>query len=217
MDAPPDDRLAEYRALRDKIDAFADGVGARRAADLSCRAGCAACCHVPAQLAVSAVESASIARHLADLPAAERDALRHRAAVVQDTARDTVQDARPATEPPPCVMLRGDDTCAIYAARPLVCRTQGLPLRYPEDTIPIAAIMARLPAARGALTWCPLNFTAQPPGAADALDAERADALLALVNQRYVNEDPGSARLSPEERRRAAVARHSLAALAADL
>lgn len=214
MDAPPHDRLAEYRALRDKIDAFADGVGTRRAADLSCRAGCAACCHVPAPLEVSAVESASIARHLAELPAAERAALRRRAALARD-AQDAAQDAPAEAAPSPCVMLRDDDTCAIYAARPLVCRTQGLPLRYPEDTIPIAAIMARLPAARGALTWCPLNFTAQPPGAADALDAERADALLALVNQRYVNEDPGSARLSPEERRQAAVARHSLSALAA--
>jgi uncharacterized protein len=176
----PPDSLAEYRALRSKVDAFAAAVHTRRAADLACRRGCAGCCHV--ELTVSSVEAAAIAEHFDTLPEAARTRLRARSAAA----------APPAPVTPRCVMLDEQDQCAIYAARPLICRTQGLPLSYPRDLVPAEAVLGRL-ARRGdatqderALTCCPLNFTARPPQAADVLDAERVDALLALVNQRYV-------------------------------
>jgi Fe-S-cluster containining protein len=164
--------LTEYLALRDRVDAFADGVQQRRAADMQCRRGCAGCCH--AELAVCAVEAAAIRAQVGALDEPARAALRARAAV--DTAE------------PRCVMLGADDACAIYAARPLVCRSQGLPLRYPAELIPEQSVRAR--AGAGAVTWCPLNFTAakeRPPAAADVLDAERVDQTLALINRRYAD------------------------------
>lgn len=202
----PGEALAEYHALRDKIDAFARGVHDRCGDALSCRAGCAGCCRVPQQLAVSPVEAAAIAGHLRTLPEAARAAIADRA-----RAEPTETTGEPGLRR--CVMLEADETCAIYPARPLVCRTQGLPLRYPEAIIPTEAVMARLPAGRGVLTWCPLNFTEQTPAATDALDAARADELLALVNQRFVNALPGSTRLSEQARREAAMARSSLVEL----
>src|SRR5690606_40032776 len=82
------------------------------------------------------------------------------------------------------VILEVNGRCAIYDARPLVCRTQGHALRYPPGFVPQEAIGLDL-GPQGAATWCPLNFAERPPAAADVLDAERIDRLLAVMNQRF--------------------------------
>ncbi len=153
---------SEYDALRAKVDGFAEAVAARRG-DLTCRAGCSACCQV--ELEVSEVEAAPIERALRALSPAARARLAER--VPRAGA---------------CVMLEPDGRCAIYPARPLVCRTQGLPLRYPAGTLPTDAAQGRVPG--GDVTWCPLNFRDGPPAPEDVLDAERVDVMLALVNRR---------------------------------
>lgn len=165
----------EYVALRTKIDTFSDEVTARRAADLSCRAGCAGCCHV--ELTVSAVEAAAIVEHLAALPATERARLRPAGNV----------DPSSVT-PPRCAMLRDDDTCAIYPVRPLVCRSQGLPLLYPAELVPEAARRG-LAADGRAVTCCPLNFqdAGRPPRREDVLDAERVDVMIGLINRQFAD------------------------------
>ncbi|UJR82022.1 YkgJ family cysteine cluster protein [Sandaracinus amylolyticus] len=164
------DPLAAHRALVAKVDAFEGAVRARRDASMACRAGCSACCH--AELSVCDVEAALVREGLAVLDDAARAHIAERV---------DVHDGR-------CVMLDHEGRCAIYDARPLVCRTQGLPLRYPDGVIPEAAIMARGKGANGgALTWCPLNFQGDDhaPRAEDVLDAERVDAMLALSNREH--------------------------------
>lgn len=156
----------EYAALREKVDAFTRETEARRHADLACRAGCAACCHV--SLEVSDVEAAAVREAVLALDEAARARLAERA-------------SRDREEGGPCVMLE-DERCVIYAARPLVCRTQGHALRYPSGTLPRGA--ARATSGAGDVTWCPLNYSERAPSAADVLDAERVDVLLALVNRR---------------------------------
>lgn len=167
---PPGDPALDpdYLAVRAKVDAFVSIVSERRAADLACRRGCSGCCQV--QLSVSAVEAQALRAALLSLPSEARERLHARAA----------QDPSPVG---PCVMLEEDGACAVYAARPLVCRTQGLPLRYPAGLVPPAAVLLKV--ASGAVTCCPLNFTSGRPAAADILDAERVDQLLALVNRRH--------------------------------
>ncbi|AKF05353.1 YkgJ family cysteine cluster protein [Sandaracinus amylolyticus] len=165
------DPLAAHRALVAKVDTFEAAVRARRDASMACRAGCSACCHT--ELSVCDVEAALVRDGLAVLDAAGR---------ARVASRADVHDGR-------CVMLDDEGRCAIYDARPLVCRTQGLPLRYPDGVIPEAAIMARGKGPRGgALTWCPLNFQGEDhaPRAEDVLDAERVDAMLALSNREHV-------------------------------
>jgi hypothetical protein len=174
MPTPHQNQLApppEYAALRDKVDAFSDDVMRRRAAELTCRSGCAGCCHV--ELSVNAVEAAAVRDQLRHLPAAERESLRDRL-------------TRPAGAAVRCVMLRDDDTCAIYAARPLVCRSQGLPLLYPAEFVPEAARRGLSSDGR-ALAICPLNFTRPdaPPGRQDILDAERVDVALSLITRQF--------------------------------
>jgi len=155
----------EYLALVAKVDAFAQAVAARRAEDVRCRAGCSACCEV--ELSVCGVEAARIAHALVCLDGPTR-------------ARIGARAGRRGR----CVMLEDDGRCAVYEARPLVCRTQGLPLAYPEGTLPVATVRARGGADRE-ITFCPLNFEARGPDAADVLDAERVDRTLALVNLRH--------------------------------
>jgi uncharacterized protein len=158
---------AAHRALVAKIDAFDTNVRARRAADMKCRAGCSACCGE--QLTVCDVEAALVREGLAALDAAARDRLADRLEVLAPGS--------------PCVLLEGDGRCSVYASRPLVCRTQGLPLRYPEGLIPAEAIFSRARGKTDVLTWCPLNFVEGAPAAEDVLDAERVDTMVALSNR----------------------------------
>lgn len=157
----------EYVALRDKVDAFAAAVAARRVDAIQCRAGCSGCCQV--ELALSDVEAEALRQALEALDPEARATL---------AARADVHDGA-------CPLLVGG-RCAVYDARPLVCRTQGLPLRYPPDTVPVDAVRAR---AAGDVVWCPLNFVDAAPRPDDVLDAERVDVMVALVNRRYA-QDP---------------------------
>jgi Fe-S-cluster containining protein len=167
----------EYDALVAKVADFTERTAARRAADLQCKRGCDACCQV--SLSVGPVEAAAVRAGLARLPAARRAELRERG--LSALAREQAADREPR-----CAMLDDDGGCAIYAERPLVCRTQGHALRYPNGLIPVESVRAR--AGHGDVTWCPLNYRAEPPRPEDVLEAERVDQLLALVQQRYATQ-----------------------------
>jgi len=151
-----------YAALVAKVDAFVDRVTARHAADLRCRAGCARCCH--ARLTVTTVEAAAIDGWAAAQPAATR-------AAIAEAAR-----AEPG---PRCAALDDDDRCRIYAARPLVCRSHGIPIRLRARGLPV-------------VTACTLNFTAHGPEAADAdciLDQTLVSTTLGVI-ERAAGGDP---------------------------
>jgi Fe-S-cluster containining protein len=184
----------EYRALVAKVAAFADATSARRRDDITCSAGCSSCCH--AWLTVSAVEANELRAALAALPDADRELVRARG--LRELAREAAGD-----EPPRCAMLDDQGRCAVYEARPLVCRTQGHALRYPEGVIPAAAVARKM--ANGDVTWCPLNYHVAQPNPEDVLDAERVDQILAVVADRHVLAHG----LSRHER-------HALSALAAE-
>jgi hypothetical protein len=178
--------LSEYDALVAKVDAFLHDATQRRDEDIVCGRGCEACCHV--SLAVCAVEAAGVTRALRELPV---EALRRLAARAQHALAESPDDKR-------CVMLENDGSCAVYQARPLVCRTQGLALRYPPRSFPDEFVMAHGDDGSD-IVWCPLNFTAQPPRGEDVVEAGRLDEMLGVVNLRFVDGD-----------RDAALARHPL-------
>jgi uncharacterized protein len=186
-----------YDALLAKVRVFTEVVGQRRASDLACGAGCSACCE--AWLTTNATEAAAIRRGLTELEPSARTRVRQRG--LEQQARE-----RSGSAAPRCAMLEDDGTCAIYESRPLVCRTQGHALRYPVGFIPASAVRART--ANGEVTYCPLNYTSQPPGPEDVLDTERVDLILAVIDTRHT-----AAEQLPPERRYAISA---LAAAAAD-
>jgi len=104
--------LAEYLAVRKKVDAAVNEIAARRARDLACARGCASCC--AGGLSVLGVEAVAIEHHLAT----------------------EGFSAQPSPPPGGCAFLDAAGACTIYEARPLLCRTHGLPLRYPEGETP---------------------------------------------------------------------------------
>ncbi len=164
----------EYENLLARVDVTCAEIVSRRAADLACRVGCSTCCHV--QLTLSPVEADSVRLSLAALEAGARERVRARAAALPEDAPDDT----------PCVLLEEDGACAIYSARPLVCRTQGHGLLYPEGTLPQEAVSATT--KNGEITWCPLNYEERKPHSEDILQAGVIDAVLGQVNRRAVGE-----------------------------
>ncbi len=167
-DAPP--ALAEYFAVRARVDEFAANAEAAQAQWLACGRGCDACCRV--SRTAFGVELAALRAHVGQLPVSTQAALRARLA-----DPEVVAGAR-------CVFLDGDGACAVYAARPILCRTHG-PLVFTED----------------GPSWCALNFATVPPAEVPALIAPggalalaRVDTLLAVVAARYRSQAGGPVR-----------------------
>ena len=109
-DGPADNNpLVSLQALYGKVDnrasQIADGHGAR----LQCRRGCCQCC--VDELTVFEIE-------------AENIRLNHATLLVEQKPHQ--QGA--------CAFLDADGACRIYADRPYVCRTQGLPLRWIDES-----------------------------------------------------------------------------------
>ena len=65
--------------------------------------------------------------------------------VIEGQARDALR-LESVGEAPSCPLLV-EDRCAIYYNRPIICRTQGLPLLLKSDD------------GVDDVDWCPLNFT----------------------------------------------------------
>lgn len=164
----------EYRALLRKVEGFTEATSARRHQDLTCKKGCSACCET--WLTLSPVEAAYVRLGVAALPPEKR------AQVAARGRRERAREAR-GEAPSRCALLEEDGSCVVYEHRPLVCRTQGHALRYPEGFIPEEAVRGRVP--NGEITYCPLNYANEKPLGADVLDAGRVDELLAVVNLRF--------------------------------
>jgi Fe-S-cluster containining protein len=102
--------MTELSALHDEVDRAAAAVAVKQTGKLACARGCSGCCMDG--LTVFEVE-------------AER--IRTGAAALLSLA---------APHPPGrCAFPGSEGECRIYAVRPYVCRTQGLPLRWIEDDI----------------------------------------------------------------------------------
>jgi uncharacterized protein len=134
--------LRELLQVVDKVDATVSSMSETLAPHLSCRRGCSSCC--VDGLTVLPVEAARITEHL----------------------NNTEQHIAP--HPTACAFLDSSGACQIYEARPVLCRTHGLPLLAGSD-----------------VTVCELNFTTRAPTAAESIDATRLQSLLVVVNARH--------------------------------
>ena len=161
--------LDNYLALRDRVDELCAGTCRRLAAEISCRPGCDACCR---HLSIFAVEAAALAAELETLPALQADLIRRKAA---QAGADT-----------PCPLLH-EGLCLLYRARPIICRTHGLPLLIARED-------------GNEIDFCPENFRGLKsiPGA-DVIDLERLNALLAAINAVYLKTVPDPERLTMAE------------------
>ena len=103
----------EYHQLIAALDTEITRVAKLHAGALSCGPGCASCCLA---FSVLAIEADCVREAIGALDTASRERL-----------------GRNLSENPERCPLLIDDLCAIYAARPVICRTQGLPLAYVDE------------------------------------------------------------------------------------
>ncbi len=160
------DILRNYNALLQRVDELCRTIEQACREDLACGPGCDACCR---HLTLFRVEGLALARAAARLPADRREALRTR--------------ARNASADGPCPLLEGG-LCALYDARPLICRTHGLPLLLSRE--------------EKRVDFCPENFRGKsviPSGA--LIDLERLNTALAAVEGVFLAE---TGRKSPSNR-----------------
>lgn len=148
--------MSRYPELAGKVDAFFARVQARHGDQMACHTGCSHCCH--ARLTVTSVEAQAVRALVAQMAEAEVTRL------VENVA------AAPADR---CAALDGDGRCLIYAARPIVCRSHGAPIRLRERSLPV-------------VQSCRDNFVARGPGAADPdciIDQETLSAMTLAVDR----------------------------------
>ena len=107
-------RLGE---LTQKVDAFFARVAARHGTDMQCQTGCSDCCHV--RLSITTVEAAAI-----------RD-------LVAGWSSEVRRSLAPTGPTHLCAALDPAGRCKIYEARPLVCRSHGVPIRLRRGALPV--------------------------------------------------------------------------------
>lgn len=142
--------------LRTRVDGHFDAAHARSPTSFACAPGCESCCHQ--QLSVFEVEAARIRRALSALEDRDpglRQRVREQAAVLDD---------------PRCALLV-EGRCSIYAERPLICRSHGLPIAVPTPDDPEVL----------EVDHCPLNFTEAPPPRASILVLDALNRPLAVL------------------------------------
>jgi Fe-S-cluster containining protein len=140
--------------LHAKVDAFFARVEARHGDEVACRTGCADCCR--ARLTVTGVEARAIAGEVARWSIEQRRAL---AAQVEARHGD-----------PRCAALDDADRCTIYEARPIVCRSHGVPVRLQRGSLPVIEV-------------CPRNFARSAPAADCVLDQATLSTLVLAVDR----------------------------------
>ncbi len=152
--------MSLYLDLRGAADRLAAELSLFYAGHLVCRAGCSDCC--AHDLSVFEVEADQVRRALSRMPDEIMDEIIRAARA----ARSAALGGKEA----PCPLLV-HDLCAIYGDRPIICRTQGLPLLYETATGELE------------VDCCPLNFS-RASAAADLMK----DRLVPLdaLNERLV-------------------------------
>lgn len=161
--------LDRYRELVGKVDGFFARVEGRHGAEMNCGSGCHDCCHV--RFSVTGVEAAILRAALAESPPEVRARLAERAAL---------------DEPDRCAALGDDGRCSVYASRPLVCRSHGVPIRQ------------RAPNGAALIGGCFRNFTERGPSAVDAdcvLDQATLSTVLLAIDSAHAAEtgaEPGT-------------------------
>jgi Fe-S-cluster containining protein len=152
------DPLANYHSLLDKVDEHCRVVSQTLGDALVCHAGCSSCCLA---ISVFPVEAAAIIEAACRLlPAQLRQLKQHLSEWNGGEA---------------CPFLF-DEKCLIYEARPIICRTHGLPILLVEGD-------------QRRVDLCPKNCLGmeQLPGGA-VIDLDRLNTMLSAVNALYLRE-----------------------------
>jgi Fe-S-cluster containining protein len=135
--------------LQENASGFFDKVYSKYSAEMKCKEGCSKCCLT--DISVFEVETKRIEEWLLNQSEAKQ-------AELKELWKTPVEKGA-------CSFLY-NDSCSIYEARPVICRTQGAPLFVQVDNV---------------LDYCPLNFTAGDPPKEDWLNLDRLNTLLSFA------------------------------------
>ncbi|MDA8428148.1 MAG: YkgJ family cysteine cluster protein [Geobacteraceae bacterium] len=150
--------LDNYYQMVARVDALCRGIQDVLSSQITCSEGCSSCCTA---ITLFPVEAAALRAALEALPQADRTAiLRH----VSEHAGEER-----------CPLLE-DHRCLLYDARPIICRTHGLPILYADGSEQKA-------------DCCPLNLTEseQPVSGSAIIDLDRLNTLLVAVNALFLS------------------------------
>ena len=128
----------KYQQLITDANQLTSQLNERYRAHLQCQSGCSGCCHH--HLSVFPVEAAMMKSTIENLSNETKTIIKLQAQKI------TEQESR--GEAVACPLLI-DDQCSIYDSRPVICRTQGLPLLYEAED------------GNSEVDFCPLNFTTE--------------------------------------------------------
>ncbi len=145
-----------YLNLLDRVDTLCRRIEVEYLENIACRRGCDGCC---LHISLFPVEAENLARALQRLPESEVSRIREK--------------ARAASPDGPCPLLE-DGACLLYSARPIICRTHGLPILVRENGKPL-------------IDFCPKNFKGVEslPGRA-VIDLDVLNASMTAINALFV-------------------------------
>jgi len=150
--------LENYYQMVSRVDGLCQGINDVLAGQITCSKGCSSCCTA---ITLFPVEAAALNAALQALPDARQ------AAILQHVAAHAQGERCPLLE---------DHCCLLYDARPIICRTHGLPIIYTEGN-------------EQKSDCCPLNLSEEGqlvPGSA-TIDLDRLNTLLVAVNALFLS------------------------------
>jgi len=150
--------LRNYYSLQHKVDELCRQITGEFAEYIACHPGCDGCCR---DISVFWVEAAAMATALRELSPP-------RIAEIRSRVSAGIPEAG-------CPLLR-NGRCDLYEARPVICRTHGLPLLTLQDR-------------EKTVDFCPMNFCgiSSIPGRA-VIDLSRLNTMLVSVNTLFTSE-----------------------------
>jgi uncharacterized protein len=163
-----DTRYSNYTQLLKKVDEAFVSIVSNQPQMFNCGPRCHSCCK--SGLSVLGVEASYILNWLQE----------NETVKVQIANEDSMMN-----KPEFCVFLDKKGMCAIYNARPIICRSHGAPIAWLEDDT-----VDDTPQSRRDV--CPLNFIGediyQLPEQ-DTLSIEKINTLLSLINRHFTQSD----------------------------
>lgn len=150
--------LENYVKMVSRVDDLCRGIHDVLSGQINCSAGCSSCCTA---ITLFPVEAAALNAALEALPEAQRAAIRRHVAAHAGGER--------------CPLLE-DHRCLLYAARPIICRTHGLPIIFTDGT-------------ERKVDCCPLNLSEgdQPLSGSAVIDIDKLNTLLVAVNALFLS------------------------------
>ena len=111
--------------LYDVINETVEKIVTEYRAEVRCHKGCADCCH--AMFDISLIEACYLAEQLQKAPQVREHCLPQARTAQEQFQQLRHTDTDPATARIRCPLLAEDDSCQVYQARPINCRTYGTP------------------------------------------------------------------------------------------